>query len=99
MRVILVHMPWGALERPALGLGLLKAALDRLEGVTCEIRYLNMPLADAIGSECYQWVTHDLAHIAFAGEWLFTEALYGPDPQRDESYVRNILQRQWRLPP
>ena len=98
MRVVLVHMPWGALERPALGLSLLAAGIGGRPGVEVEVRYLNMPLADAIGADCYQWITHDLPHIAFAGEWLFTEALFGPDARRDTQYVNEILRREWQLP-
>jgi ribosomal peptide maturation radical SAM protein 1 len=98
MRAVLVHMPWGALERPALGLSLLAAGISGRPGVEVEVRYLNMPLADAIGADCYQWITHDLPHIAFAGEWLFTEALFGPDARRDTQYVNEILRREWQLP-
>ena len=98
MHVVLVSMPWGALERPALGIGLLAESLRARRGVSCEIRYLNMQFADAIGADRYQWITHRLPHIAFAGEWLFTEALYGPDAGRDAAYLEAILRREWNLP-
>lgn len=96
MRVLLVHMPWGALERPALGISLLKAALVRA-GIPCEVRYLNMLFADLIGDDSYHRVTHELPHIAFAGEWLFTEALHGPDAARDATFVQQILRDTWQL--
>ena len=96
MRVVLVNMPWGALERPALGISLLKAGLVA-KGVVCEIRYLNMLFADLIGVERCRQITHELPHIAFVGEWLFTEALYGPDAVRDAQFVKQILRRDWRL--
>lgn len=96
MRVILVHMPWGALERPALGLSLLAANLRR-RGIGCEVRYLNMRFADRVGVDLYQRITHDLPHVAFAGDWLFTESLYGPDSRRDALYVAEVLRGQWRL--
>ncbi|MGD9884591.1 MAG: RiPP maturation radical SAM C-methyltransferase, partial [Reyranella sp.] len=96
MRVVLVNMPWGALERPALGISLLKAGLVA-QGVACEVRYLNMLFADLIGAERCRRITHDLPHIAFIGEWLFTEALYGPDAARDALFVERILRRDWRL--
>ncbi len=86
MRVVLVNMPWGALERPALGISLLKAGLVA-KGVACEVRYLNMLFADLIGEERCRQITHELPHIAFVGEWLFTEALYGPDAARDAQFV------------
>src|SRR5690606_32878898 len=96
-RVALIHMPWGALERPALGVSLLQAGLER-HGITADVVYLNMTFADFIGVERYQWVTHELPHIAFAGEWVFSEALYGSDPARDAAYTNGILRTQWRLP-
>ncbi|MDP2008112.1 MAG: RiPP maturation radical SAM C-methyltransferase [Rubrivivax sp.] len=97
MRVLLVHMPWGALERPALGLALLQAALQR-DGVDCSTSYLNLRLADRLGAELYGWVTHELPHIAFAGDWLFTPALYGPDETRDTLYLQEVLRDEWQLP-
>ncbi|MBK7614345.1 MAG: RiPP maturation radical SAM C-methyltransferase [Burkholderiales bacterium] len=97
MRVLLIHMPWGALERPALGLALLDAALRR-DGVDSSVSYLNLRLADRLGAEFYGWVTHELPHIAFAGDWLFTPALYGPDEERDALYLREVLRGEWQLP-
>ena len=47
-RVLLISMPFGALERPALSLGLLKAHCQRL-GVPCDTRYLTFEFADRIG--------------------------------------------------
>src|SRR4051794_29061746 len=93
---MLLNMPWGALERPALGISLLKAGLVA-KGVACEVRYLNMLFADLIGEERCREITHELPHIAFVGEWLFTEALYGPDAVRDAHFVEQILRRDWRL--
>lgn len=96
MRVVLLNMPWGALERPALGISLLKAGLVA-KGVGCEVRYFNMLFADLIGEERCRRITHELPHIAFVGEWLFTEALYGPDAVRDAQFVEQILRRDWHL--
>lgn len=73
--VLLVLMPFLPLERPALGVGLLKRQLE-VEGLPCRARYLSFPFADDIGFDLYQriaqWTpTHDLA-----GEWVFTRALH-----------------------
>lgn len=96
-RVLLVSMPFGALERPALSLGLIKAHCVRL-GVACDVRYLTFEFADRIGVEDYLWLCSDeLPYTAFAGEWLFASALYGPRPDADAGYVDEILRRTWRL--
>ena len=46
-RVLLVSMPFGALERPALSLGLLQAHC-RDVGVACETRYLTFAFAERV---------------------------------------------------
>ncbi len=95
-RVLLVSMPFGALERPALGLSLLKARLT-LDGVVCHVRYLNFPFAELIGLEHYQWVTHELPYTAFAGDWAFTSVLYGDRPEVEAAYIQEVLRKTWRL--
>lgn len=89
-------MPYGALERQALGLSLLKAMLNQ-DRIKCDVRYLTFTFADLIGVENYIWVTHDLPHTAFAGEWTFKSALYGEDPYTDNRYVKEVLQDTWQL--
>jgi len=89
-------MPFGALERPALGLSLLKARLAET-GVACDVRYLTFPLAEFIGCADYQWINFELPYTAFAGDWTFTEALYGERPEADEGYTQEVLRGQFRL--
>lgn len=96
-RVLLVSMPFGALERPALSLGLLAAHCRRLE-VTCDTRYLTFAYADRVGLGDYLWLcSDDVPYTAFAGDWLFTEALYGSRPYADAAYTDEVLRREWRL--
>ena len=96
-KVLLLSMPFGALERPSLGLSLLKSRLHE-EGVACEVRYLGFPFADMIGTENYQWMTYELPYTAFAGDWCFTSALYGENAAPPaEDYVRKILEGTWHL--
>ena len=95
-KVLLLSLPYGALERPALGLSLLKAKLLEA-GLTCDVRYLNFAFAEFIGHEDYQWMTYELPYTAFAGEWSFTSALYGERPLIDSEYVEEVLRKSWRL--
>jgi ribosomal peptide maturation radical SAM protein 1 len=94
--VLLVSMPYAALDRPALGLGLLQARL-RESGIGCETRYLAFSFADFIGLEDYLWVSGELPYTAFAGDWVFTEALYGSRPEADAEYVQRVLREEWRV--
>ena len=96
-KVLLLSCPFGALERPSLGLSLLKARLQE-ESIACDVKYLGFPFADQIGVENYQWMTYELPYTAFAGDWCFTSALYEKDevPSPDD-YVTEILQGTWHL--
>ena len=94
--VLLASMPFAALDRPALGLGLLQAELHE-RGLECETRYLSFAFADCIGVDDYLWIHRGLPYTAFAGDWAFTESLYGARPEADAGYVRRVLHREWRL--
>lgn len=96
MRILLVSMPFGALDRPALGLSLLKSALIR-DGHDCRIAYAFEPLVEMIGAETYQWISDDVPYTAFPGDWCFTLPLYGRDPDRDWAYVTRILRDEWQM--
>ncbi len=96
LRVLLVSMPFGPIERPSLGLGLLQAGAKRA-GFDCETRYLGFDLAERIGLQSYQWVSHSLPYDAFVGEWLFTAALHGTDPGGDPGFETEVLRDGWQL--
>lgn len=95
-KVLLISMPFGALERPALGLSLLKARLAE-EGFACDVRYLNFTFAEFVGPDIYQWMCYELPYTAFAGDWAFTAALYGESDEAEHAYVQEILRDTWRL--
>ena len=95
-KILLLSMPFGAMERPALGLSLLKARLAR-DGIACEVRYPSFAFADLLGAEEYQWISSALPYIAFAGDWCFVEALHGPRPAADAGYLAEVLQGTWQL--
>jgi ribosomal peptide maturation radical SAM protein 1 len=87
-------MPFGALERPSLGLSLLKARLNE-EGFACDVRYLGFTFAEFISQEVYQWLCYELPYTAFAGDWSFTGALYGERPEADRAYLQEVLRETW----
>jgi ribosomal peptide maturation radical SAM protein 1 len=88
-------MPYGALERPALGISLLKANLVA-SGFGCDIRYLTFAFADCIGAAEYQWIQSELPHVAFAGDWTFAAAL-GEREGAEQEYLDTVLRGQWRV--
>ena len=95
-KVLLLSMPMGALERPSLGLSLLKARLLE-SGYQCDVRYLAFSFAEFIGQQDYQWLCYELPYTAFAGDWTFTQALYGDQPELERAYLEDILRDAWRL--
>jgi len=95
-KILLLSMPFGAMERPALGLSLLKARLTR-DGIACDVRYPSFAFVDFLGVDIYQWISSSLPYIAFAGDWCFAETLYGQRPAADEEYIATVLQETWRL--
>jgi ribosomal peptide maturation radical SAM protein 1 len=95
-KVLLVSMPMGALERPALGLSLLKVRLKET-GFACDVRYLTFAFAEFIGQGEYQWMCYELPYTAFAGDWSFTHALYGERPEAEQAYVQEVLHEAWNL--
>ena len=95
-KVLLLSMPMGALERPALGLSLLKARLNEV-GFACDVRYLTFAFAEFIGQTDYQWMCYELPYTAFAGDWSFTQALYGDRPETEQAYVQEVMRQAWKL--
>lgn len=95
-KILLLSMPFGAMERPALGLSLLKARLTR-DGIACDVRYPSLTFADLLGAEEYQWISSTLPYIAFSGDWCFAEALHGPRQEADAGYLTKVLQETWHL--
>lgn len=95
-KVLLLSMPFGSLDRPALGISLLKSRLAE-SGVACDIRYFTFALAELVGCEEYRWISSEVAYTAFAGDWTFTHALYGERPEAEKRYVHEILFGTWQL--
>lgn len=89
MRVLLVVMPFGAIESPMLGVSTIKAHLRR-DGIACEIAYLNMDFARAAGLRAYQHLCETAGEV-FAGEWVFSEALFGSNFAKRRAYIDEVV--------
>lgn len=78
--VLLVSMPWTTLTEPSLGLGLLRAVLDR-ERIPCRVLHLNLFLLQHLQAQTY----YALADAWVLNDFLFSGAL--------DSEVTNAQQR------
>ena len=96
LNTLLVSMPFGAWNRPALGISLLKSEINK-RSHTCEIRYLWKEFSEQIGFENYKFLTDEVPYTCFAGDWCFTLPLNGRRPVIDLKYVTEILHKTWRL--
>ena len=90
MRVALVVMPFAAADRPSLAVGLLKASLQEA-GISCDVKHFNLTLHRLLGAEPYRALSHDSPMTALAGEWVFSQLLYGDELSDWESYRREVL--------
>ena len=85
-------MPFGPEMAPSLGLSLLKASLAP-RGVSCRVLYLTLRFAATLGVGPYTRIATDGTRSTreLAGEWVFREALFGPDPEADARWERDVL--------
>jgi ribosomal peptide maturation radical SAM protein 1 len=87
LRILLLNMPFVSLDRPAIGVSILKARLAQ-EGIPCSIKYGNLLFAERIGKEAYALINDRLANWMFTGEWLFSEHVF---PNIDRSpYIASL---------
>lgn len=99
-RVLLVYMPFGGIERPALGISLLKAAAQNA-GFPCDIAYFNILFAEMIGWPAYGGLSNSVLpteetafpDTSLAGEWLFSQHFHGPGSLDAASYADDVLRK------
>lgn len=94
--VLLIQPPFAPLERPSMGLSLLKPGLQEL-GISCQIHYANFDFAEQIGMDDYQ-LAPALPMQLLTGEWVFSAAAF-PEFQCDEAAYYAILEPGWPQQP
>lgn len=91
MRIVLVHMPWAPIDIPSLALGILRTAGERA-GHEVRVRFANLDLVDWLAPRisfdhpAYQYYS-DESYFVGAGDWIFSGALYEPDPDRADRFA------------
>src|SRR6185295_16243110 len=91
--VALVNMPFAATNRPSLGLGLLKAGLARRapSGIPCAVHYPNVWFAELVPTRVLVALVSGYPEDRnLVSEWLWSRALSGESPERDERYLAEI---------
>jgi ribosomal peptide maturation radical SAM protein 1 len=86
---LLITLPFADIRRPSLGLGLLKAALQR-DGWSCDVAYLNLRFAEQIGVENYTNLDNFVVETLL-GEWIFSKALWNTLTSDPVQYYMAVL--------
>jgi ribosomal peptide maturation radical SAM protein 1 len=94
--ILLITMPWNALDMPSIQLGLLRAVIqERFPKLTCETLYANLLWAEYLYQKSGGTMTRTndypmIAEQTFGfgvGEWVFTPALY-EEPRDPQEYLQ-----------
>lgn len=91
MKVLLVSMPWAAVNTPSLALGILKREVSGMDGVEVSTIYANIDYVDWMSARSpftsgehihifnyrnYAYFSSD-TYFRGLGDWIFSSALYG----------------------
>lgn len=86
--VVLVQMPFAAIEHPSIAIGILTAILER-EGISCRGLYAHLDFCEQVGYEPYR-LSDFTPSDHLVGEWIFAGAAF-PDHEPDHAaYVTDV---------
>ena len=88
--VQLVFMPYASVERPSIGLGLLKSILVD-EGIETEVQYSNLRFMDEVGLDVLALAQRDRLDLSM-GDWSFSGAAFPEQPAR---WIDRTMTRPW----
>jgi len=91
--VCLVVPPYAPVERPAIGVSILKAALNQAK-ISSTILYANMMWAEEIGVHIYDALTKNMEY-ELTGEWTFSNVAF-PSFNPDHDQYFKIVQKHLR---
>jgi ribosomal peptide maturation radical SAM protein 1 len=92
MDVVFAVPPFVDLNRPAIGVSLLKAEIAR-HGFSSRIEYLDLGLAERIGFMAYQTIANSLGSDSLIGEWFFADVVFGDSIPHERDYINKVLPR------
>ncbi len=87
--VCLVNMPYAALARPSIALGLLQGILER-DGISVMVAPACLWFAEIVGTTPYHLPDVRIPVTFLAGEWTFAAAAFPDQRERDEQYLEQL---------
>jgi ribosomal peptide maturation radical SAM protein 1 len=106
MKVLLVCMPWAAVETPSLALGILKREVSALDDVEVSTIYANIDYVDWMsarspftsGGQIHLFNFRNYSYFSIGmyfrglGDWVFSSALYGTPTWRVSEYREQLTE-------
>lgn len=86
--VCFILMPYGAIERPSIANGLLKASLNK-KNIKSKVVYGNIRFAEEIGLNWYESIDYRLPSDLL-GEWTFSKAAFPNFNPNHEDYFKLV---------
>ena len=92
MDVIFAVVPFADVNRPTIGVSLLKSEIGLL-GFSSQIEYFNIRLAELIGKSLYKDLADGFSPDLLLGEWFFADAVFGDAIPHQDDYIAKIFFR------
>lgn len=92
MDVVFIVMPFADVDRPSIGVSLLKAEIGRL-GFHSKVLYFNLDLAEKMGTTLYRNVSGGISMNCMIGEWFFADSVFGSEVPPEHEYTDKVLSR------
>src|SRR5262245_5082258 len=91
VEVALINMPFAPIEMPSLGLGLLKATMNKA-GLATKVYYFSILYADLVGEPIYSKISSGTHAHDLVGDWVFSKSLFHHQSSFDvDRYVHEVL--------
>lgn len=99
---ILVVPPFYSVARPNLAVSLLQSVLQQA-GVCCRAEYANFRFAEMLGIQDFLTVADTLFPELLLGDWIFAEAAFADEAERDvdryAKIIHQLLRKEGNKPP
>jgi len=92
MDIVFAVLPFADVDRPAIGVSLLKAEIESL-GFDSRILYLNIDFAEQIGVRLFTHISEGLPSESLVGEWFFADLVFGDRIPHPDEYAAKVLGR------
>jgi len=89
--IVLLQMPYAAIEHPSIALGLLQAECQR-SGLAVRSLYPNLQWRELLGSEVYHAISGSVTED-LVGEWTFARTAFDWTWEQEQAYLEMVCSR------